>query len=545
MGIFAQQTPPSRPRSGSSFTQIDDYLSVIKRLGIPTADSDVLDGLTSGPNAAKIVYNTTLNKLRVYNPVTVQWRDAIEADLTNYYTKAEVDALIQGLNLSGFVELDKPSTGNELIFGSANGNQNLNISGNSINLKAAIPEIDYTSRFQYEGSMGQLQINVDQSGNYQESTLNANQISGVLFSPTSYAQYMYGIGGFGFHRSTNDYTRGFGIRLPESGNTALHLTTPLTGTTTPVEKVLPISVNGQFADASGNITVPTSSGNFVKADNLTNITSGFRLTSPQGYSFRFIEPGSNVLETAGIKYMNGVGDGIHISKNIIRGTDGTNDYIHIDNYGISLYPAGRRSAKIMVPFENSAYVYLPEKGDSYPKVLTTSVNGVDADKLGNITLPVTTSDLQSTVNIGNTSDREIVITGRGGVNPAINGLHLLVDGVGRMDRPTIFGVVNNQRSSWIGLGEVLTFNVLKELGAVKSLTLDPMKGLVYGSDMSSVYTDRSLVDKAYVDNRVQLVTLRGAISGGVAVLDGGPVQTGHRYLVQGACLYSLSGYRRK
>lgn len=92
--VTAQTTPTSVNRGNASFTQVDQYLSVIKRLGIPTATSDVLEGLTSGPNSAKILYNTTTNKLRIYNPVTSTWRDAIEADLNNYYTKSQVDSLI-------------------------------------------------------------------------------------------------------------------------------------------------------------------------------------------------------------------------------------------------------------------------------------------------------------------------------------------------------------------------------------------------------------------------------------------------------------------
>ncbi|MGY5253274.1 hypothetical protein [Sphingobacterium spiritivorum] len=92
--ISAQAIPQSRPRSGSSFTQVDDFLSVIRGLGIPTADGDVLEGQTDSSNAAKIVYNTTLHKLRVYNPANNQWRDAVEADLSDYYTKEQLDNML-------------------------------------------------------------------------------------------------------------------------------------------------------------------------------------------------------------------------------------------------------------------------------------------------------------------------------------------------------------------------------------------------------------------------------------------------------------------
>ena len=97
--LFSQSTPPAVNRAGynSNVTQADSYLSVIKRFGIPTGAAETLEGSTAGANTAKIFYNTTTNKLRIYNPVTAIWRDAIEADLTNYYTKAEVDALIAAI----------------------------------------------------------------------------------------------------------------------------------------------------------------------------------------------------------------------------------------------------------------------------------------------------------------------------------------------------------------------------------------------------------------------------------------------------------------
>lgn len=93
--ISTQAIPLSRPRSVSSFTQVDDFLSVIRGLGIPTADGDILEGQTDSSNAAKIVYNTTLHKLRVYNPANDQWRDAVEADLSDYYTQAQTDAIVE------------------------------------------------------------------------------------------------------------------------------------------------------------------------------------------------------------------------------------------------------------------------------------------------------------------------------------------------------------------------------------------------------------------------------------------------------------------
>lgn len=94
VSVNAQVSPTSRTRATASFTQVDEYVSVIKRLGIPTSNSDNLVGSTSGPNSVKLLYNTALNKLRVYNPITSTWRDANVTDLSAYYAKTEVDSLL-------------------------------------------------------------------------------------------------------------------------------------------------------------------------------------------------------------------------------------------------------------------------------------------------------------------------------------------------------------------------------------------------------------------------------------------------------------------
>lgn len=77
----SQVTPNSKVRSNNSFTQVDEYLSVIKRFGIPTANKDTVDGLTSGPNSVKLIYNTDVNKLRLFNPISKVWYDAVDVPL--------------------------------------------------------------------------------------------------------------------------------------------------------------------------------------------------------------------------------------------------------------------------------------------------------------------------------------------------------------------------------------------------------------------------------------------------------------------------------
>lgn len=71
--------------------QFDEYLSILKRFGIPTSDSDTLEAV--GPSPFILIFNTTLNKLRIYDGTI--WKDAVPADLSNYYTKIEIDSLFQ------------------------------------------------------------------------------------------------------------------------------------------------------------------------------------------------------------------------------------------------------------------------------------------------------------------------------------------------------------------------------------------------------------------------------------------------------------------
>ena len=71
--LNAQMSPPTVTRSGNSLTQQDSYLTVAKRLGIPTSSTDNLDAAVTAQNSIKLLYNTTLGQLRLYNPVTMTW----------------------------------------------------------------------------------------------------------------------------------------------------------------------------------------------------------------------------------------------------------------------------------------------------------------------------------------------------------------------------------------------------------------------------------------------------------------------------------------
>ena len=73
ISLNAQMSPPTVTRSGNSLTQQDSYLTVAKRLGIPTSATDDLDAAVTAQNSIKLLYNTTLQELRIYNPLTLTW----------------------------------------------------------------------------------------------------------------------------------------------------------------------------------------------------------------------------------------------------------------------------------------------------------------------------------------------------------------------------------------------------------------------------------------------------------------------------------------
>ncbi len=93
-----EQTPINKTRSDNDYSQVDNYLVALKCLGIPTSDTDNLDAPGLPQNTVKIIFNTALGKLRVYNPVTETWADAGTGDLANYLP-------LTGGTINGYVEV--------------------------------------------------------------------------------------------------------------------------------------------------------------------------------------------------------------------------------------------------------------------------------------------------------------------------------------------------------------------------------------------------------------------------------------------------------
>lgn len=112
LSATAQQTPTNKTRSNSDYSQVDNYLIGLKRLGIPTSETDNLDAAGLPQNTVKIIYNTTLGRLRIYNPLSTSWSDAGVSDLTPYYKKTQVDSLFAVLG-----ENVIHKTGNEIKAG--------------------------------------------------------------------------------------------------------------------------------------------------------------------------------------------------------------------------------------------------------------------------------------------------------------------------------------------------------------------------------------------------------------------------------------------
>lgn len=98
LAASAQQTPTIRKRSDATFTQVDEYLNVSKRLGIPTSDTDNLDANFLPQNSRKLIFNTTLSRFRIYNPASGTWSDATAGDLSNYLP-------LTGGDLSGYLNV--------------------------------------------------------------------------------------------------------------------------------------------------------------------------------------------------------------------------------------------------------------------------------------------------------------------------------------------------------------------------------------------------------------------------------------------------------
>jgi len=77
--------------------QIDEYLDILNTFGIPTSASDSLDAESLLP--FKLIFNTTLNRLRIFNTTSELWQDAINADLSQFYTKSEIDLLFSDVTV--------------------------------------------------------------------------------------------------------------------------------------------------------------------------------------------------------------------------------------------------------------------------------------------------------------------------------------------------------------------------------------------------------------------------------------------------------------
>lgn len=123
-----------------------------------------------------------------------------------------------------------------------------------------------------------------------------------------------------------------------------------------------------------------------------------------------------------------------------------------------------------------------------------------------------------------TTDSDLVQRSMGSINNVINGLHIV-------------------SGTTVSLGGTLTGNTIFN-GGVSMYTLR------YGDDYSSAYSDRSLVDKAYVDAiasgirpkaAVKVATTGNTTLSGLTIIDGYQLQVGDRILVKDQVSGSTNG----
>jgi len=113
ISLNAQMSPPTVTRSGNSLTQQDSYLTVAKRLGIPTSATDDLDAAVTAQNSIKLLYNTTLGELRLYNPVTMTWSSVGGNTAVSNGIYLDGDSIKLGGNLTETTNIDRNN--NEFI----------------------------------------------------------------------------------------------------------------------------------------------------------------------------------------------------------------------------------------------------------------------------------------------------------------------------------------------------------------------------------------------------------------------------------------------
>jgi hypothetical protein len=196
ISLNAQMSPPTVTRSGTSLTQQDNYLTVAKRLGIPTSATDDLDAAVTAQNSIKLLYNTTLQELRIYNPVTATWasvggdniyttdgeatefRNAtfpdglvigrdIDNDLLAFYPGGYEGKNITGLSSGGNMELVTndtlllQSSSNEgLIWfsdGALNGVNNLNIKFHELPIIGEVDSLEYIYGEGLDGNLKRIE----------------------------------------------------------------------------------------------------------------------------------------------------------------------------------------------------------------------------------------------------------------------------------------------------------------------------------------------------------------------------------------------------
>lgn len=147
-------------RSNDLLIQQDEYLSILKRFNIPSANIDTFNA-TGVP--VTILFNRISGSIRIYDGTI--WKDASVVDLTNYYNKSEIDVIVNTVTLineSQQLSIDK-LLGLQLVADQANSQIKLvDGEGNIFSTLSVAFLNNEGTTFEYNETTGELELYNDQ-----------------------------------------------------------------------------------------------------------------------------------------------------------------------------------------------------------------------------------------------------------------------------------------------------------------------------------------------------------------------------------------------
>ncbi|WP_443938780.1 hypothetical protein [Pedobacter sp. MW01-1-1] len=158
----AQTSPASNIRGDDSFTQVDNYANIIKRLGIPSGPIPTLSATIAAENTIKLFFDTSLGRLKVYNPINASWIDAMDG-----VGKLITPRTIWGQTFDGSTNLSGAISGISTI--QTNGNIGLGIGPSSFKNMLIGATITGSSTAYNQQNIGVIQPSVTGMATYYSS----------------------------------------------------------------------------------------------------------------------------------------------------------------------------------------------------------------------------------------------------------------------------------------------------------------------------------------------------------------------------------------